>query len=264
MLSRDITFTAEFLLESIRAICERPFLLLKIDEIRTNLALRRLNSYKENVGLQMAGHATTDSEDMIDNTIRHNLENCDPRIASFRPFGLLGPLVAMDQVLFNIDKCRVLIIGPRTEAEILWYISMGFSAQNIHGLDLFSYSDFIETGDMHQLGYSDNSFDIVVFSWVLGYSKNQKKAIAEATRVVKDAGLIAIGEQWDPTQAEDISQKMLETRGYGLEGTVTRAASDLITLFDGSTVTPRFINEPLPSQKERVGHISVIVQVSKL
>jgi len=263
MLSRSIIFDVEFILESIKTICNNPMLLLKIDDIRLNLAERRLLSYKASAGSQMRGIVSSDTDDMISNTIRHNVESCNPRIAPFRPFGLLGPLVAMDQVLFNIGNSKVLIIGPRTEAEILWYISMGFSPANLYGLDIFSYSEFIEIGDMHDLQYPDSFFDIVVFSWVLGYSRNQKKATDQAVRVLKPNGLIAIGEQWDPAPISEISSTMLATRGYSLEGTVTSSASELISLFESYTVKPRFTNEPLDCDKDRVGLISVILQVSK-
>ena len=74
--------------------------------------------------------------------------------------------------------------------------------------------------------------------------------------------MVGIGEQWDPTPVEVISQQMSENAGYSLEGTVTTSYQQLIDLFDVS-VKPRFINEPIDSMKDGIGHISVIVEVMK-
>ena len=131
---------------------------------------------------------------------------------------LLGPLLGVDSVVFNHANLKVLIIGPRTEAEILLYISRGFSPNNIYGLVLITCSEFISAGDMHNIPFSDNFFDIVVFSWVLGYSCNQKLAVQEARRVSKPNGLICIGEQWDPMPIDQVSAEMERMRGYSLEG----------------------------------------------
>ncbi len=200
---------------------------------------------------------------MIENTIRHNLESMNPDIAPLRAIGLLGPLLGIDQVIHNRSTQRVLIIGPRTEAEILWYISKGFDQNNIIGLDLFSYSQYIQTGDMHSLPYPDSSFDIIVFSWVLGYSCNQKLAVSEAIRVVRSYGLIAIGEQWDPTPISETSAMMMKVRGYSLEGTETKQSSDLLDLFSGTNLEVLFRTEPLESQKSRIGLISIITKIVK-
>ena len=199
---------------------------------------------------------------MIANTIRHNVESLNPQIAYYRPMGLMGPLLGMDQVMRSMDTMKMLIIGPRTEQEILWYLSMGVKSENITGLDLFTYSDFIETGDMHEMIYADNSFDVIIFSWVLGYSKSQVKAVSEAVRCVKPNGLIGIGEQWDPTPVEIISKQMQQNAGYALEGTETRSCNDLLSLFNVD-IKPRFVNEPIPSMKKGIGHISIIVEVLK-
>ena len=56
---------------------------------------------------------------------------------------------------------------------------------------------------MHKMPFTDESFDIVVFSWVLGYNTNQKQAVSEAIRVLKPNGIVAIGEQWDPTPVQE-------------------------------------------------------------
>jgi hypothetical protein len=49
---------------------------------------------------------------------------------------------------------------------------------------------------MHSLEFEDNTFDIIVIGWVLGYSTRPSDAIREIVRVAKPDSLIAIG--WDP------------------------------------------------------------------
>ena len=145
----------------------------------------------------------------------------------------------------SMSTTRILIIGPHTEAEILWYISEGFNPANITALDLHSYSDYITCGDMHQIPFEDNSFDIVIFSWVLAYSSNQPKAVSEAIRVLKRNGLLGIGEQWDPAPIEWTSKTMEETAGYSLACTETKSVNGLLRLLDGFDYRLVFQTEPL-------------------
>ena len=55
-----------------------------------------------------------------------------------------------------------------------------------------SYSDFIDVGDMHAMPYEDNSFDIVMLGWVLGYSSDPRTVASEAMRVCRPGGYIAV------------------------------------------------------------------------
>ncbi len=92
----------------------------------------------------------------------------------------------------------ILSIGPRTEGEILNLMGLGF--RNVRGLDLISYSPWIELGDMHALPYKDNEFSVVIMGWVLAYSSNRNKAALEAVRVVRDGGIIAVGAASDRSE----------------------------------------------------------------
>ena len=57
---------------------------------------------------------------------------------------------------------------------------------------MMSYSDFIDVGDMHAMPYEDNSFDIVMLGWVLGYSSDPRTVASEAMRVCRPGGYIAV------------------------------------------------------------------------
>jgi hypothetical protein len=104
--------------------------------------------------------------------------------------------------LINILRCvgqldqreaKVLVIGPRNEAELLLFSLYGFPLKNLTGVDLFTYSPLIQVMDMHDFNFPDNSFDVVYSSFVLRYSDNVKRAVSEMIRVSRDSALIAIG-----------------------------------------------------------------------
>jgi len=108
--------------------------------------------------------------------------------------------------LMNVLRCvgqasqdsRVLVIGPRNEAELLLLSLYGFDLNNIVAIDLFSYSPRIVCMDMHKMEFPSDMFDIVYVSWVLKYSYDLQQACAEILRVVRDGGLIAVG--WSLTR----------------------------------------------------------------
>lgn len=258
MRPRSFQFSLELIGELIKIVISQPLSFLQVDRARLYITEKRLQEAKEKSEIK----CMNDSDYSIKNTVRHNLESLDPKIAFARPMALLGPLLGVDSVVFNHANLKVLIIGPRTEAEILLYISRGFSPNNIYGLDLITYSEFISAGDMHNIPFSDNFFDIVVFSWVLGYSCNQKLAVQEARRVSKPNGLICIGEQWDPMPIDQVSAEMERMRGYSLEGTVTNSASQLIELVKPLYEQIIFSNEPLDKDKDRVGLITCIARAT--
>lgn len=88
---------------------------------------------------------------------------------------------------------RILVIGPRNEAEILLLSLYGYKLTNITGIDLFSYSPRIQCMDMHALAFPDNSFDVVYSAWTLRYSYDLERACREIVRVAKPGGVVATG-----------------------------------------------------------------------
>ncbi len=75
---------------------------------------------------------------------------------------------------------------------------MGRKWKNIFAIDLFTYSNLIKLGDIHQSKYSDNFFDIIVCGWVLTYSNDFEKIVEELIRITKNKGLISIGFTYQP------------------------------------------------------------------
>ena len=140
------------------------------------------------------------NQGVMPGSIEHNrreLEKDD--FGSFtRTLRLINPMMSLGQVYGHAHRLRVLSIGPRTEMEILHLIGAGFNPNNISAVDLISSSPLVDVGDMHKLPYKDKSFDIVISSWVLGYSRDPQLAVDEMVRVCTDRGLVSIGLTYEP------------------------------------------------------------------
>ena len=121
---------------------------------------------------------------------------------SLRPDLISKPLSCLNAVAMHAYKMKVLTIGCRTEAEIFSLVNAGFDINNIKGVDLFSYTPLIEIGDVTDLPYSDNQFDVVVCGWVLEFVTDIDKAVSEIKRVTKKDGFIAIGGMHHPTSLD--------------------------------------------------------------
>ncbi len=113
---------------------------------------------------------------------------------------LLNPLSSL--IFLKKEDAKILSIGPRFESEIFNIRSYGFKSKNIKAIDLHSYSPLIDIGDIHNIKYENNSFDLLICGWVLRYSTDRDKAISEMIRVTKNGGIIAIGVSFN--NQEDI------------------------------------------------------------
>lgn len=110
-------------------------------------------------------------------------------------------LIYILRAIPSISKdSRILCIGPRNEGELLLFRAHGF--KNVKGVDLYSYSPWIDLMDMHRMTYMDNSFDVVFSSYVFRYSYDTRKCAIEMVRVCKDGGVIALGIANNPETNE--------------------------------------------------------------
>lgn len=152
---------------------------------------------------------TLESKDAITHTVKHNLK-------ALGLFGLtrMDKLIKPVSVMEGVSKdARILVIGPRNEDDILNLIGSGFNKRNIIGLDLISYSPYIEVGDMHNTRFTDSYFDVVICGWTLSYSNQPKKFAEELTRILKNNGVIAIGVEY----SELTEEQAVATQGYHLK-----------------------------------------------
>lgn len=89
-------------------------------------------------------------------------------------------------------KCdSILSIGSRDENE-LETISSFFPKSKVSGLDLFSASTKIKIGDMHDMPFDNNSFDITIAIHNMEHSYDPHKSLGEMHRVTKEGGLLSI------------------------------------------------------------------------
>ncbi|MBN8555791.1 MAG: methyltransferase domain-containing protein [Deltaproteobacteria bacterium] len=209
-----------------QCIAQNPTILLQCTEIRNRLASARLKRIpKESIRKLESFDAA-----VIDNAVEHNYEMLLKDAALSRPEQLISVVRSTDLVVQKGPFLKVLSVGPRSEAEIFYLLSVGFHPENIRGLDLISYSPFVDLGDMHSMPYADHSFDVIILGWVLAYSKDDAKVAREVVRVAKPGALIAIGCEYNP-----LSSQELQDRGGILKTDYPRFQStqDILKFFDG-------------------------------
>ena len=193
------------------------------------------------------------------NTIMHNLKGVRD-LAAPRSHRLIRPLVAIDRVRDQQKKKRVLTVGPRVEGELFNLVGYGFAQRNIRGLDLITYSPFVDLGDMHAMPYEDSTFDVVILGWVLAYSDDKQAAAREVIRIAKPGAVIAIGASWNPKSNEQLKHEI----GYvpGNEDRLETSA-DLMAPFTGHVGRVYFSQDPEPVTAEKVSGIVAIFRLEK-
>jgi SAM-dependent methyltransferase len=151
----------------------------------------------------------------FETTISHNLKglwNCSDRIEL-----LIRPLSVIE---FIDNKSEVLVIGPRNEHDLFYLTGHGFGKGKIRGLDLMSYSSWIDLGDMHATPYPENRFDVVMVGWTLSYSRDPQKFVTEMMRIVRNRGVLAIGVEYS-TMTENDEVALV---GYAIQETKVLAS----------------------------------------
>ena len=108
---------------------------------------------------------------------------------------------------FNLNT-KILIIGPRSESDILKLNAYGY--KNIQAIDLISYSKNIKIMDAHNMEYEDNTFDSIFCGWVLPYSTQPQKIADNIVRVIKDGGLVSVGVEYHPNEEINSLDKITE------------------------------------------------------
>ena len=119
-----------------------------------------------------------------------NFKNFKKIFSGNRSSLIISPILSCRFI--NRTKAKVLSIGPRTEGEIFNLMGNGFNQKNITAVDLQSYSPLIKVGDIHNLEYLDNTFDVIICGWTIAYSYNKTKAASEIIRVAKNNAIISI------------------------------------------------------------------------
>lgn len=132
------------------------------------------------------------SEGVGDKTVAHNLDGLMNQKAAFGMSGRMGVLLyPLVMLLREVQSPKVLIVGPRTEDDIFFAKALGL--RDTIGLDLFSYSKYIDIGDIHATHYPSGHFDAVLLGWMISYSSNPEDVIKECKRIMKPGGFLGIG-----------------------------------------------------------------------
>jgi SAM-dependent methyltransferase len=196
------------------------------------------------------------SEHVSEHTIMHNLKSLGDLTVN-RSLLLIRPLSVIESLGPNAS---VLTVGPRTEGEILNLVSYDFRLKNIRGLDLISYSPWIDLGDMHAMPYRDNSFDAVILGWVLSYSDNPRLAAREVVRVLRPGGVAAVGVEYNPKSQEEIGKE----HGY-IPGARRRLQSvrEILDCFEPHVDHVYFDHEIAPQRRTQLGGLATIFSVKK-
>ncbi|SRR5258707_2838927 len=240
-----------YLLERIR----NPPLLqfLRVDSFRGWVAGARFQYFTK---VERRFRTLESSPDIGTSTISHNLTGLGD-LASPRSSLLVRPLSVIEKLNGRSD---ILSIGPRTEGELLNLVGHGFDRRRIRGVDLISYSPWVDLGDMHDLPYDDNSFDAVILGWTLAYSENREKATSEVIRVARDGAVVAVGVEYNPLSNEEI----VEWLGYlpGNENRIT-SVDQILGFFKDRVDHVYFSHEHKPTVRSQVGSIIAIFSIRK-
>ena len=254
MINRKVRLDAEDI-EFITHLIENGNIsIFHIPEFRQHISKKRLKSAEAKISVWKKM-----DDGVAGGTVDHNMTELTTRgLASIqRTTRLLGPLSSLSPVYEAAHKLKVLTIGPRTEMEIFHLIALGFKPENIQGLDLISYSDYIKLGDMHDIPFDSNTFDVCISSWTIGYSTEPQKVIDEMCRVTKSSGLISIGYTHDHKRESyiDKNQDKAHTAGSGF-----KTALEVLGLFRNVAHKVHYVQEPVDSKANKM---MIILRINK-
>jgi hypothetical protein len=150
----------------------------------------------------------------------------------------------------KLSSLETLVIGPRNEAELLLLSSYGFDRSKLTAIDLFSYSPAVQLMDMHDLKFADSAFDAVYSAFVITYSDDIPRAVAETIRVAKDGAVIVF-----------VYEHLAAGAGnrFG-KNNLSNGPDDLLALF-GSSVLHVFWKEDFESEGRYTS--SVVFRLTK-
>jgi len=215
-----------------REIRLKPHSLLHIPSVRMTLARERVRALTAKQDVAKADLSSS----VVHRTAEYNLAAAKTAADLDRPAIMVNVATSIQRVSRNIKALDVLSIGPRSEIEIFALHAAGFDPQRIKALDLFSYSPFVDVGDMHAMSYPDGSFDIVFLGWVLAYSREPGKAAQEIIRVCRNGAIVIA--------SADFIDPPLASNEFNNEATVIKDVDQLLGYFGKAVGTVYFRHNP--------------------
>lgn len=98
----------------------------------------------------------------------------------------------------DIERERLLLIGPRDIHEFLLAWLYGFSWRRIDGIDLYSSNPKIQVMNMEDMTFPDGTYDSVLMANTLAYAKDTERCIAECVRILRPGGRLVFGATHAP------------------------------------------------------------------
>ena len=218
-----------------KTLRRNPYSLLQVREIRQVLARERVHALMARNGTRRIERT---GDRVVHNTLEYNLEGAMSAADQDRPAIMINVASAVERIQRNAAALDVLSIGPRSEIEIFALLAAGFSRDRIKALDLFSYSPYVEIGDMHAMPFADGSFDLVFLGWVLSYSKDQAHVASQVLKVCRDRAVVVI--------AGDYSDETHVKPTFRGENTYMKNCDQLLQLFAGHVGQVFFRHDPDP------------------
>ncbi len=234
---RPLTFPSPLLMTVIWwKLRSDPNCLLQVSEIRQIIAKYRAEALiRQGVKKSDASHGA-----IATNTLEYNLQGAMAASALDRPQIMFGVVCGIERVNRHRATMDVLSVGPRSEIEIFGMLGAGFSMDRIKAVDLFSYSTYVDIGDMHCLPYPDASFDIIFLGWVLSYSRDQQAVAKEIMRVARDRAIIVLaGDYSDDSRNRPVFENTTSHM---------QSVAQLLGLFDGHVQNVYFRHDPSPPE----------------
>ncbi len=261
-LPANLKITAEEHKMIIDHLNKYPEDVLHIPRIRYGLTRSRFKRVEEAKAVDFK------NKQIFSHTIQHNFQNMSALICLNRPDVIIRPLLSIPYIVSNVKNLKVLTIGPRTEAEIFSLIAIGFEIPNIYAIDLISYTDFIKIGDMHNIPFDDNVFDVVIMGWVLAYSSDNQRAADEVMRVAKPGAHISIGCDFEPLREELRKEIKEAVGGLPVENLKTGVVASrffhcgqIIKLFKGHIDEILFKQTTYPSVRDKYSLVMALFRL---
>ena len=240
----------EDLLSLRQYIGNSPEQLLQVRAARQVIARERARALLDNGELRKV---TAPAVHVAHNTVDYNIDGARTAADLDRPAIMTNVVTGIERIRQHVGKLDVLAIGPRSEIEIFALMGAGFSAERIRAVDLFSYSPYVDVGDMHDLPYPANAFDVVLLGWVLSYSKDQSVVARELLRVCRDGAIIVM--------AGDYSDDASVGSTFKKEATHMQSCEQLLALFPNHVGRVYFRHDPEP--EHNVAMVMTVFEVRK-
>lgn len=234
--------------------------LLFLPAIRRAITLARFARFKRNSRPDGPFRTLEGQPGLTVDAVSHNI-NPDwmffPGLVD-RPDLIASPLRSLPEIRHNAHRMEVLVVGARTEAEIITYMSLGFHEKRILACDLFSYSQAIDLANVVDLPYADKRFDLVVVGWVLEFVTEVELAIAEIRRVCKPEGLIAVGSMRHP-ESTDFGKYLSRTNSLDRVWR-PQSVSDVLSAFGLTYENVVFAGDILDTERDKRSDIVVLMR----